>query len=150
MGYHVRPLTAEHGQQIALWRYPGPWAIYDSAGPLDPAEGYWAVVDDDDDLIGFACFGTEARVPGMAEQVGTLDVGVGIRPELTGQGRGAEFSEAVFAHGRDNAGARLFRAVVQDWNERSIRLLHTLGFEQTDTHEVPSQGKTYVVMQRPV
>ncbi|HET7328062.1 MAG TPA: GNAT family N-acetyltransferase [Nocardioidaceae bacterium] len=150
MGYYVRPLTADHGQQIALWRYPGPWAVYDSAGPPDPTEGYWAVVDDADELIGFACFGTEARVSGMAEQLGTLDVGVGIRPELTGQGRGQMFSEAVLAHGRDHTGASVFRAVVQDWNQRSVRLLHSLGFERTGTHPVPAQGKTYVVMERPI
>ena len=150
MGYHVRPLTADHGQQIALWRNPGPWAIYDSAGPLDPAEGYWAVVDDRDDLVGFACFGVEARVPGLKEQPGTLDVGVGMRPDLTGHGRGQEFSEAVFAHGRDVAGATRFRAVVQDWNARSIRLLRGLGFDQTGTYDVASQGKTYVVMERVV
>jgi len=150
MGYEVRPLNAEHGQQIALWRYPGPWAIYDSAGAPDPAEGYWAVVDEAGELVGYACFGTEARVPGLPEQTGTLDVGVGMRPDLTGRGRGRAFSEAVFAHGRDNAGARRFRAVVQDWNERSIRLLRGLGFEQTGFHEVASQGKTYVVMERPV
>jgi [ribosomal protein S18]-alanine N-acetyltransferase len=150
MGYQVRPLTAEHGEQIALWRYPGPWAIYDPTGRLDPAEGYWAVVDASGDLVGFACFGVEARIPGIEEQHGTIDVGVGIRPDLTGQGRGREFSEAVLAHARQVAGAGRFRAVVQSWNQRSIRLLEALGFEQTGTHDVASQGKTYVVMERPV
>lgn len=150
MSYQVRPLTAEHGEQIALWRYPGPWAIYDPTGRIDPAEGYWAVVDDAGELVGFACFGVEARVPGLEERAGTLDVGVGIRPDLTGQGRGQEFSEAVLAHARDLAGATRFRAAVQDWNERSLRLLKALGFERTGTHAVPSQRKTYVVMERPV
>ncbi|MPZ96087.1 MAG: GNAT family N-acetyltransferase [Propionibacteriales bacterium] len=150
MPYYVRPLTADHGQQIALWRYPGPWAIYDLSGPLDPAEGYWAVVDDEDALVGFACFGVEARVPGLDERSGVLDVGVGMRPELTGHGRGREFSEAVLAHGRDHTSARRLRAVVQDWNARSIRLLDGLGFARVDTLDVPTQGKTYVVMERAV
>jgi ribosomal-protein-alanine N-acetyltransferase len=148
MDYRVVPLTADHGQDIALWRYPGPWAIYDSVGPLDPAEGYWAVVDDADELVGFACFGTQARVPGLDERIGILDVGVGMRPDLIGQGRGRPFSEAVFAHGREQAGATRFRAVVQDWNERGIRLLRGLGFEPTGVHDASSQGKTYVVMER--
>jgi hypothetical protein len=36
-------------------------------------------------VAGYACFGVEARVPGLAERPGVLDVGVGMRPELTGQ-----------------------------------------------------------------
>lgn len=148
MSYQVRPMTADDGESVALWRYPGPWAVYDSTGPLDPAEGYWTVVDDCGDLAGFACFGVEARVPGLAEQPGTLDVGVGMRPDLTGQGQGAPFAEAVLAHAREVAGARRARAVVQQWNERSLRLLRRLGFEETGTHDVPQQGQRYVVLER--
>ncbi|MGZ4485669.1 MAG: GNAT family N-acetyltransferase [Nocardioidaceae bacterium] len=144
MSYCVRPMTPDDGEAIALWRYPGPWAVYDSTGPLDPAEGYWAVVDDAGELVGFACFGVEARVSGLEERAGVLDVGVGMRPDLTGQGRGVPFSEAVFAHGREVAPR--MRAVVQQWNERSVRLLRRLGFEETGHHDV---GQTrYVVLER--
>ena len=92
MTYELRPLTAEQGEEMAQWRYPGPWAIYDVTGPLDPAEGFWSVLDGSGDVVGYACFGFEARVPGLEERPGVLDVGVGMRPDLTGQGRGREFS----------------------------------------------------------
>lgn len=146
MTYVVQPLTPEQGEAMAAWAYPGPWAVYDVTGPVDPAEGFWAVVDEDGEVVGFACFGVEARVPGLEQRPGVLDVGVGMRPDLTGHGRGREFATAVLDHGREVTGARRLRAVVQDWNARSRALLRGLGFAETGTH--PVGAVTYVVYER--
>lgn len=146
MRYALTPLTIEQGEVMAQWRYPGPWAIYDVTGSIDPAEGFWAVVADGDEVVGYACFGLEARVPGLAESPGVLDVGVGMRPDLTGQGLGREFAAAVLAHGHAVSGAARLRAVVQDWNARSRRLLAGLGFAETGTHRVGEVR--YVVCER--
>ena len=70
MTYELQPLTAEQGEAMAQWRYPGPWAVYDVTGPLDPAEGFWSVLDEGGEVAGYACFGLEARVPGLAERPG--------------------------------------------------------------------------------
>lgn len=139
MTYELHPLTAEQGEDMASWSYEGPWAVYDVGTPIDPQEGFWAVVDvaaGAGEVAGYACFGEEARVPGLAERPGVLDVGVGMRPDLTGQGRGREFAGAVLDHARVETGARRLRAVVQDWNLRSRRLLVALGFEETGEHHV--------------
>jgi RimJ/RimL family protein N-acetyltransferase len=116
-------------------------------GPVDPAEGFWAVVDESGDVAGFACFGVEARVPGLDERPGVLDVGVGMRPDLTGRGLGREFAQAVLDHGHEVSGASRLRAVVQDWNARSRRLLQTLGFTETGEH--PVGDVRYVIYERP-
>ena len=90
-------------------------------------------------------------MPGLGEVAGVLDVGVGMRPDLTGQGRGREFAAAVLEHARGAAtGASVtrFRAVVQEWNGRSLRLLERLGFTEDGRHHVPEQGATYVVLSR--
>lgn len=146
MTYQLRPLTAEQGEAMANWSYPGPWAVYDVTTPIDPEEGFWAVVDDSGAVAGYACFGVEARVPGLEEQPGALDVGVGMRPDLTGQGLGREFAGAVLEHAREVTGATRLRAVVQDWNQRSRRLLDGLGFEETGDHRVGELR--YVVYER--
>ena len=145
----VRDLTAEDLDDIATWAYDGRWAVYDSdGGRLDPAMGYWAVAEgglDADRLVGFACLGEDARVPGLAEVEGVLDVGVGMRPDLVGQGRGPEFATTVLDFAATRGAGRL-RAVVQDWNERSLRLVVQLGFRRTGTH--PVGDVTYVVLEK--
>jgi len=144
--YELRPLTVEHGEAMAGWSYPGPWAVYDVTGPIDPAEGFWVVLDDTGDVAGYACFGVEARVPGLEERPGVLDVGVGMRPDLTGQGLGRDFASAVLDHGRTVSGTARLRAVVQDWNGRGRHLLAALGFEVTGEHLVG--GLRYVVYEQ--
>ena len=57
MTYELRPLTAEHGEAMANWSYPGPWAVYDVTEPIEPEEGFWAVVEDGGAVAGYACFG---------------------------------------------------------------------------------------------
>lgn len=142
----VRDLTDADLAEIATWAYDGPWGVYDSDGRLDPSLGYWAVADGDL-LVGFACLGEEARVPGLAAADGVLDVGVGMRPDLVGRGRGPELARAVLAFAAGRGAARL-RAVVQDWNERSLRLLARQGFRATGSHDVGPVR--YVVLERPV
>ncbi len=90
----IEPLTEEHARQIAEWRYEFPYEWYDTANDpgrvelfANPArrEGLRAVVDDGGELIGFFNFvreGDEVRI------------GLGIRPDLTGQGLGSRFINA--------------------------------------------------------
>ena len=148
MTMRVRDLTPADLDDIAGWRYDDRWAVYDSDGPLDPELGYWAVVEGsraNERLVGFGCLGEDARVPGLPEADGVLDVGVGMRPDLVGQGRGPAFATTVldFAHAR---GATRLRAVVQDWNTRSLRLVERLGFVRVGTHDVGDV--TFVVVER--
>ncbi len=148
MAYRVRPLTDDDCRRIAQWRYPGPWAVYDAPGAPDPADGYYAVAADNDELVGFACFGAEARIPGLEERSTLLDIGVGMRPDLVGQGRGRPFGEVVLEYAGQYTDRRRFRAAVQSWNARSIRLLESLGFTRTGTLDVPEQQQSYAILER--
>lgn len=147
----VRPLTTDDARRIAGWHYDGPWRVYDSrpADPLLTGEaGYRAVAGADaGPLVGYYCTGVEARVPGLAEQSDVLDVGVGMAPEWVGRGHGPAFGEAVLAH---LAGHRHLRAVVQTWNQRSLNLLHRLGFVHIGLHTCVQDGHDveYAILER--
>jgi [ribosomal protein S18]-alanine N-acetyltransferase len=147
----VRPLTAEDAADIGTWQYEGPWRIYDSKAddPISGDRGYNAVADPATGaLVGFICIGPEARVPGVGDEPGIVDVGAGMRPDLVGARIGTQFGAAVLAHIQERAGETRLRALVQSWNERSLRLCARLGFRAVGTHTCEQDGQevTYVVL----
>src|SRR5207302_6754773 len=97
-------MTETTARAIVEWQYEPPYDIYDVdpeerestvRSILDPAKCYFAAWSRDD-LVGFACFGSDAQVPGGDYcGVGILDVGLGLRPDLTGKGIGRSFVEAI-------------------------------------------------------
>lgn len=143
MAYNFRPPTDADARAILGWRYPGIYAAYNAnptrldvgiASLIDPANAYFAIFDAAGLLCGFCCFGAEARVPGgeYAEPP-ALDVGLGMRPDLTGCGRGLEFFRAVLAEGARRYAPPRFRLTVATFNERARHVYERAGFRPVHT-----------------
>ncbi len=138
MAYSFRPPTEADARAILGWRYPGLYAAYNAnptrldvgiASLLDPANAYFAIFDAAGTLCGFCCFGAEARVPGGEYTEPTaLDVGLGMRPDLTGSGRGLNFLRAILAEGARRYAPLRFRLTVATFNERARRVYERAGF----------------------
>ena len=141
----VRTLTDADAQAISTWRYPGRFATYDVAEVVTRERGFWAV-EHDGALVGYCCFGHEARVPGVAEQDDVLDVGYGLRPDLTGHGLGAAFVRTILDFAAREFAPRRFRVLILDWNERSSKVAGALGFRRDGV--VQSTEGSFVVMTR--
>ncbi len=136
----IRPISDAEARAIVAWRYDPPYDVY-GMGEADldtvrslllPENSYYAILQHDD-LIGFCCFGHEAQVPGGDYGEDALDVGIGLRPNLTGQGLGGQVIAALLDVARQTFGAQPFRATIAAWNRRSIRTFEKLGFKQTAT-----------------
>jgi ribosomal-protein-alanine N-acetyltransferase len=138
-------LSEEHARAIAGWRYEFPYEWYDTASDprrielfANPArrEGLRAVVDDDGELIGFFNFVREGN---------EVRVGLGIRPDLTGRGLGAQFIDAGLSYAREEWSPRKFRLWVAWWNERALRAYRRAGFREVRQNEGRSR---YIEMER--
>lgn len=148
----IVPLRREHAEDIATWRYEAPYDVYDMVGVdpdelLDPAVGYHAVLVDEH-LIGFRSFGPDGRVPGWDYDESALDTGGGLRPELTGQGLGRAVISAGLAFGRARFAPAAFRVTVALFNERALRTVRSLGFEQVGTFNATRDAREFVVLVR--
>jgi ribosomal-protein-alanine N-acetyltransferase len=123
---------------VSSWRYDGIYAFYNPPpdAPQDLEEmldgRYHAVLVEQHDLAGFYCIGEAAQVPGaVAEELygeDALDIGLGMRPDLTGRGMGLHFMEAILGHAGDTYRPAAYRLVVATFNRRAIRVYERAGF----------------------
>ena len=138
MDYSFKEMTEAAAREVLSWRYDSPYDIYNAdpahereniATLLDPANCYFVATDAAGQIAGYCCFGTDARVAGGDyRDPDALDVGLGMRPDLTGQGRGFAFFGAVLAFGRERLGSQSFRLSVVAFNRRAIRVYERAGF----------------------
>ena len=115
----IEPATEETHRELASWRYPPPYDFYD--GDVDPVlnpERYFGAFDEEGELVGFYYF--EPKPP-------DLDYGLGLRPDLTGQGHGLEFARERYEPGR-------VYLHVAEFNERARRVYERAGFEVVSQH----------------
>ncbi len=126
----VEDWNETYAGEVSEWHYEAPWDFYDLASdPADAAEmrdpagvaRYRAVLGDEGRLDAFWYFDRHDDV---------VEVGIGLRPDLTGRGRGEPFLRAQLDYASQQWQPALFRLFVAAWNERAIRLYRRLGFQE--------------------
>lgn len=148
--FMLTPMTTGAWREIGGWRYPPPYDFYNGGGgPDDVPEGYYAVRDEAAALVGFFCFGADARVPGGEYDDGALDVGLGLRPDRTGRGLGAAFLAAGLDFARRELAPARFRLTVATFNRRAIRVYERAGFAPERTFRRSGGDEEFVRMSRP-
>lgn len=137
MRFTFRPMDEAAARAIVGWRYEPPYSFYNSGSGtpeedvrpfLNPDYAYYSMTGEDEELVGYCCFGEDARVPGGRYDQDALDVGGGMKPDLTGRGGGLEFLNAILDFGRRQYSPARFRVTVAAFNQRSIRLCQKAGF----------------------
>jgi RimJ/RimL family protein N-acetyltransferase len=123
----IRPAHEETFAELVAWRYPPPYDFYD--GDVDPVlnpERFWEARDAEIGLVGFFYF---EEKPGRV-----VEIGLGLRPDLTGRSLGLEF----FRAGADFARARFRPALlvlnVAAFNARAIAVYERAGFRRVGSH----------------
>jgi len=148
-------MQEEHARTIVTWRYDPPYAYYSAdlsrtdeniQRLLIPHNPYFGIHDDRMGLIGFCCFGAEGQVPGGDYTEEMLDIGLGLRPDLTGSGNGYRFFSAILDFTVRRFGANAYRLTVAGFNARAIRLYEKAGFKQVHCFTSLLDGTGFVQM----
>lgn len=149
------PMDRPAALEIARWRYEPPYDFYnleeaeDTLGyALDPAHNFYRLEDENGSLVGFCSFGEDGQVAGGDYAAEALDIGMGIRPDLTGQGGGADFAAAVLAFACQKYHPVRFRVTIAAFNQRAQKVWQKLGFRQTQSFRASGSVHSFVVMVR--
>jgi len=144
--------------EVLRWHYDAPYDLYNLDAYdveetlddlLDPENAYYALRDERDELVAFCCFGPDAQVPGGDYTAAALDVGLGVRPDLTGQGSGLDYVLAVLGFATAGYKPAAFRVTVALFNQRARRVWEKAGFAEVQRFRRGSDGRTFVIMMRP-
>lgn len=151
--FHIAPMTQDEAGTIAQWHYPEPYSFYDwTADPddlrelLEPerrGDAYWAVRGEGNELVGYFDF--------KQEDERTVEVGLGLRPDLTGRGLGASFLAAGLEFARERFAPARFVLSVATFNVRAITVYERAGFtpERIYLHSTNGREWEFLEMSRP-
>jgi [ribosomal protein S18]-alanine N-acetyltransferase len=145
-GYRFRKMEDEEATQISGWHYDPPYDFYDATSDpddleelLDPRrrkDAYFSVFDDGV-LVGFFQF----------EREGTrVDIGLGMRPDLTGRGLGGEYLRAGLEFARRRYSPERFTLSVATFNERAILVYERAGFRRNTVYRHNTNGGEYLFL----
>lgn len=136
----IRRLNSRDAKAVSKWTYPEPYSIYD----FDESDSclkellngsYYSAAGEGAGLMGYCCFGESAIVPagrqfGVYNDDEYADIGLGMKPELCGQGLGLDFLENCLAFAGKELSAKRFRLTVAAFNKRAINVYERMGFRK--------------------
>lgn len=145
MEFTFRKLTQEHAMEIAdHWKYPGEYAFYDMTADLEDYEEFTneTLRNENDhyevflgsELVGFFCIVPEGE---------NIEVGLGMRPDLCGKGRGRAFLAQILAFVDLNYRYEYCILWVAAFNQRAIKVYHSCGFTDCETELRQTNGGEY-------
>ena len=134
-------MSEADARAVAAWHYPDEYAFNDwSADPddladlLDPTgwgQRYLAVDSAAYGLAGFFAFAPEGAA---------VEMGLGLRPDLTGRGVGLSFVEAGLAYAEQRYGPSDVVLRVPSFNVRAITVYERAGFQAVEKYEQETNG----------
>ena len=144
MQFGFKPMNESYAHAIANWHYEGIYAFYDMDQDIEDLEElldprswtgkYYAVVDECGELIGFFSFEKENEV---------VVIGLGLRPDCTGEGLGQAFVEAGLEYAKQQTDPATFRLSVATFNQRAIRVYEKVGFKPDGVFMHETNGGQY-------
>jgi ribosomal-protein-alanine N-acetyltransferase len=146
-GYRFQKMEDEEAVEISGWHYEPPYDFYDATSDPDDLEelldsklrkdAYFSAFDKDGVLVGFFQFEREGT---------TVDVGLGMRPDLTGHGLGIGYLLAGLEFARRRFSPERFTLSVATFNERAIAVYERAGFRRNTVYKHNTNGGEYLFL----
>lgn len=150
-----RPADEASAREFLQWQYEPPYDIYNCPPRqvdeqirynIDPENNVYAMYIQDNELIGYCSYGSDAQVPGGDYSQEALDIGMMIKPALTGQGMGSVFAREVIQRGINKYVPRKLRVTIAAFNQRAIRAWEKNGFQRIQSFKRRGDGLEFVIM----
>jgi [ribosomal protein S18]-alanine N-acetyltransferase len=143
--YRFEKMTQQQAEEIAYnWHYDGEYSFYDmEADKEDLAEFLNPELRGDsvftvnkcEEIVGYFSVNQTAAA--------TCDIGLGMRPDLTGNSMGLDFLKAGMDFVKSRFKPEIITLSVAMFNQRAIKVYRKMGFKELDTFMQDTNGDTY-------
>lgn len=153
--FRTRATTEDDARALLLWRYAPPYDLYNAAPSsfekavrvmTDPQFAYHSICNEQGELEAFCCFGEDARVPGGDYASEALNIGLGVRPDLTGHGCGHKYVRAALDIAASSYCPTVLRVTVAAFNTRAVRVWEKEGFSRAAAFQRTGDHLAFVVL----
>jgi len=130
----ITDMTKKYADLISEWKYDGIYSFYDhNKDNIDDFMNgkHFACTDMSGELIGYFCFGEDARIPTIEENVyddDFIDIGLSLKPNLCGNNLGLSFLNEGLKYAGELYNTSNFCLSVASFNERAIKVYKRAGF----------------------
>jgi [ribosomal protein S18]-alanine N-acetyltransferase len=143
--YRFEKMTQQEAEEIAYnWHYDGEYSFYDMEADREDLAEFL-----NPELRGDSVFTVY-----LGEEIGgyysvnqtaaaTYDIGLGMRPELTGSGMGLAFMKAGMDFVKSRFKPEIITLSVAMFNQRAIKVYRRMGFIDLDTFMQNTNGGSY-------
>src|SRR5690606_12922166 len=145
MDYTFQAMTQEQAEEIATnWHYNGEYSFYDMDADQEDLqefldsekrnESYYVVIKNKE-IVGFYSFNQLTK--------DTLDIGLGLKPNLTGNGNGFEFLKDGLEFAKSKYHPKEITLSVATFNQRAIKVYKKVGFKEVETFIQATNGSSF-------
>lgn len=148
-------IDESNARAILSWRYEPPYDFYNDSEDasllqhlLHPQNTLYSILAENSELVAYCSLGQDGQVTNGNYRGEALDIGMGIRPDLTGRGKGVEYANAVLEFADSLFKPKAFRVTIAAFNKRALRVWQKLEFEHQQSFEQESDGMQFIVLVR--
>jgi len=143
--YELEIMTQEQAEIIAFnWHYEGEYSFYDIEADKEDLDEFLNpekrgdttfVVTKEKELFGFFSFNEVNQ--------NTIEMGLGMRPDLTGRGVGEQFVRAGIEFAKSKYKPNKITLSVASFNQRAIKVYQKIGFEEVAIFMQDTNGSNF-------
>ena len=135
MNFNFEKMQKKYAKEILKWHYDGKYSFYDMEFDKEDLEdfleiiendnwdNYYVAVDEEENLIGMFTYNFNMDV---------MEIGLGLKPSLTGKGIGEHYVKAGIEYGLLELGfkGKQIKLSVANFNTRAIKVYKKIGFKE--------------------
>jgi GNAT superfamily N-acetyltransferase len=153
----VKDISETAVRQFLSWKYAPPYHLYNmsrSNNPdvqaaldyfLNPTFEFHTLYAEDDQLVGFFSFGSDAQVPGGDYTLAAIDIGLAVHPDYTGRGLGIHFAQTAVSYAIDTYHPPRLRVTIAEFNVRAQKVWQRLSFVKSKRFEAVNGKRPFLL-----